>query len=314
MLKINASVGNKAKNYESDVRCVQTLINKQIHLLLPLMKLKEDGKCGPITIALISEYQRRILKMQKPDGRIDPQQKTFNSLANLSKTNPSQTKIVPDNTFDHLLFQMQGLLKAAPIQKTNHTGKTHSKLTEPDYSKAAITLGVDTATIKAVASIESMGDGFLGNGKPKILFEGHWFSKLTKGAHDKENPTLSYKTWTKKNYLGNEKEYSRLNAAISLDRSAALNATSWGKFQIMGFNHKQCGYQDIESFVNDMYKSEHYHLMAFVKLIKSMKWDAQLKAKDWKGFAKKYNGPGYEKNKYDVKLQQAYKSFSIGSK
>ena len=313
MLKINASVGNKGKNHNPDVRCVQTLINKQIHLLFPLMKLKEDGKCGPITIGLISEYQRRILKMQKPDGRVDPQRATFNSLLTLSKNSQSQSK-ASDNIFDHLLFQAQTLLKATAPQKPSYSTKIVSKLTDVDYNKAAIILGVDVATIKAVAEIESKGEGFLNNGKPKILFEGHWFSKFTGGAHDKDNPTISYKTWTKKNYLGNEKEYSRLNAAISLDKAAALKSASWGKFQIMGFNHKQCGYQDVESFVTDMYKSEHYHLMAFVRLIKSMKWDAQLKAKDWKGFAKKYNGPGYEKNKYDIKIQQAYKAFSVGSK
>jgi hypothetical protein len=314
MLKINASVGNKGKNYESDVRCIQKLLNKHIHLLLPLMKLKEDGKCGPITIGLISEYQRRILRIKTPDGRVDPQKETFNRLAKLPTSDQSQQKPAPHNTFDQLLFQMQGLLKATPFQKISDTPKASTKLTEVDYNKAAITLGVDIATVKAVAEVESMGNGFLNNGKPKILFEGHWFSKLTKNVHDESNPTISYKTWTKKNYLGNEKEYSRLNAAISLDREAALKSTSWGKFQIMGFNHKQCGYQDVESFAKDMYKSEHYHLMAFVKLIKSMKWDASLKAKDWKGFARKYNGPGYEKNNYDIKIQQAYKAFSIGSK
>lgn len=305
MLKISASVGNKGKNFASDVRCVQSLINNKIHLLVPLMKLKVDGRCGPITIGLISEFQRRVLKMTKPDGRVDPQKTTFKYLVSDSPINPP-----PSKSFDHILLATQILQRSVQTQQVVQT----TKLRELDYERAAILLGVEIASIKAIAEVESRGSGFLSNGKPKILFEGHWFSKLTRGSHDKSNPTLSYRHWVKTHYLGNEKEYGRLNGAIALDRNAALNSTSWGKFQIMGFNHKKCGYSDIEDFVNDMYKSESFHLMAFVKLIKAMKWDAEIKAKNWSGFAKKYNGPAYKKNMYDVKLKQAYDAYSTGTK
>jgi site-specific recombinase XerC len=30
---------------------------------------------------------------------------------------------------------------------------------------------------------------------------------------------------------------------------------------------------------------------------------------DWAGFAKRYNGPGYKKNKYDTKLASAYRKW-----
>ena len=36
---------------------------------------------------------------------------------------------------------------------------------------------------------------------------------------------------------------------------------------------------------------------------------SNLKAKDWAGFAKKYNGPGYAQNAYDQKLRNAYENF-----
>jgi hypothetical protein len=309
MLKINASVGNKGKNFESDVRCIQSLINKKIHLLVPLMKLKVDGRCGPITIGLISEFQRRVLKMTKPDGRIDPHKTTFKRLIDNLPTDTPPTK-----SFDHLLLNIQGLQRATPAQKQVYITSKATKLTEADYEKAAIILGVETAAIKAIAEVESRGCGFLNNAKPKILFEGHWFSKFTQGAYDESNPTISYKKWVKLHYLGNEKEYSRLDTAIALNKTAALKATSWGKFQIMGFNYKQCGYSNVDNFVKDMYKSESFHLMAFVKLMKSMKWDVEVKAKNWAGFAKKYNGPEYKKNSYDVKIKQAYEAYSKGQK
>ena len=303
MPRINASVGNKAANLVSDVKCVQTLINSKIQLLSPHLKLRVDGKCGPLTIGLISEFQTRILKMLKPDGRVDPGKKTFKGL-----TGETTLQKPPATKPNHLLITAQ-LIRAQPSEasKTSVT-----KLAESDYVKAAIILGAETAAIKAIAETESRGDGFLANGKPKILFEGHWFSKLTNGMYDKTNPTLSYPDWTKTHYLGNEKEYSRLTNAIGLNREAALKSTSWGKFQIMGFNYRHCGYSCVEDYVKDMYKSEHYHLMAFVKFIKSMKWDADIKAKNWSGFAKKYNGSAYKKNNYDLKIKQAYDAFSKG--
>ena len=35
----------------------------------------------------------------------------------------------------------------------------------------------------------------------------------------------------------------------------------------------------------------------------------ELKEKDWAGFARKYNGPGYAQNAYDQKLRNAYENF-----
>jgi hypothetical protein len=37
---------------------------------------------------------------------------------------------------------------------------------------------------------------------------------------------------------------------------------------------------------------------------------AALQSHDWAAFAKGYNGPGYAKNAYDVKLAEAYERFS----
>ncbi|WP_426772988.1 N-acetylmuramidase domain-containing protein, partial [Pseudomonas aeruginosa] len=36
-----------------------------------------------------------------------------------------------------------------------------------------------------------------------------------------------------------------------------------------------------------------------------------LKSKDWAEFARRYNGPDYKKNNYDVKLAEAYQSFKL---
>lgn len=182
-------------------------------------------------------------------------------------------------------------------------------ITENDYQAAADLLQVDVATIKAVAEVESAGNGFLSNGQPKILFEGHWFHKLTGGEYtNPENANISYPKWKKDYY--NENQHARLAKAVRLDRDAALKSASWGKFQIMGFNFQMAGFENLQSFINAMYQSEGAQLLAFVNFIKNTGLDPYLRRKNWTEFARRYNGRGYAKNKYDVKLANAYKKYS----
>jgi hypothetical protein len=67
------------------------------------------------------------------------------------------------------------------------------KLVESDFRAAAKLLKCDVAAIKAVAEVESSGNGFLSDGRVKILFEGHQFYKYTNGAYAASHPTICYK-------------------------------------------------------------------------------------------------------------------------
>ncbi|MCS7054454.1 MAG: N-acetylmuramidase family protein [Ignavibacterium sp.] len=183
-------------------------------------------------------------------------------------------------------------------------------LTEQDYDDAAQLLGVNKAVIKAVAEVESAGNGFLNNGMVKILFEAHIFSKLTGGKYDKTHPSISAPKWDKSLYKGGVKEYERLNEALKLNIEAAYKSTSFGKFQIVGYNYSSCGYASVLEFVNAMQTSEGEHLKAFVNFIKSKGMDKLLQKLDWAGFARSYNGSGYKLNRYDERLAVAYKKYS----
>lgn len=183
------------------------------------------------------------------------------------------------------------------------------KLTMGDFRKAAEELDCEVAAIRAVAYVESNGSAFLQNGQPKILFESHIFSELTKHRYDITHPRISTKTWSRNLYLGGEREHSRLQAAVHLDREAALQATSWGMFQILGRNWKACGFDSLQDFINAMYAGEEGQLAAFIGFIKHEGLARALQDKNWKLFARKYNGPGYWRNKYDKKMEQAYKEF-----
>ncbi|VAW60585.1 Putative phage-encoded peptidoglycan binding protein [hydrothermal vent metagenome] len=179
------------------------------------------------------------------------------------------------------------------IKNEPYSLEVSRKLVEADYDRAAKELGVDVASIKAVAQVESRGSGFLGDGRVKILYEGHKFSKATDRQYDKTHPTISYKGLTSKYYKGNEGEYSRYKMASSLNEEAAMESSSWGKFQIMGFNYKAAGYSTVQKFVNAMHVSESNHLDAFVSFIKTTGLDIPLKSRSWTEFAKRYNGKKY---------------------
>lgn len=180
--------------------------------------------------------------------------------------------------------------------------------------------------IKAIISVESAGRGHLADGRPKILFEGHkfwyWLQQFEKdpNALRSEYPHIIYEKWTKKFYLGGASEYQRLEAAKKIDYKAAIYATSWGLFQILGENLenniKERNYSDIKEFEEKQHESEEYHFLDFLEFIKTKKVrgrplihyvsEASPGNYDWEAFAYGYNGSGYKANQYDVKLRTAY--------
>lgn len=187
-----------------------------------------------------------------------------------------------------------------------------SKVTDADYKAVAELLKCEVAAIRAVAQVESRGYGWLPDGRPKILFEAHHFSRRStpRGYFDKELPDISSPKWNQKLYKGGVAEYDRLYKAMAFDRNAALLSASYGRFQIMGFNFSKCGYRSVETFVQAMFSSEASQLEAFAKFLISSNLQKPLREKNWPVFARGYNGPGYAKNRYDILMEQEYQNFS----
>lgn len=190
------------------------------------------------------------------------------------------------------------------------------RLNDSDFVRAAASLGVDVATVKAVQQVETGGrGGFLALNRPYILFEGHVFwRELTKAGKKPEqymhgNEDILYEKWTKEHYKGGMGEYDRLTRALRIDERAAASATSWGLFQIMGFNYARCGSKNVREFVNRMMENEGAQLDLFVLYVKNTGGDRYLRNLDWAGFARYYNGPQYAQNKYDEKLAMAYMKY-----
>lgn len=183
-------------------------------------------------------------------------------------------------------------------------------LSSSDIRNAAEQIGVEPCAVKAVVDVESGGDGFLPDGRVKILFEGHVFWKeLQKRGINPEllkMPNIVYPKWDKSQYKGGAQEHERLNAAALVNKEAALCSASWGLFQIMGFNHRLCGFSSVQDFVDAQKESEANQLNSFCQFMKNEGLVLFLKGLDFAGFARRYNGPGYAKNQYDVKMRKAY--------
>jgi hypothetical protein len=77
---ITQSVGRGGINLPQDVRTIQELINNHIGKLTPLRPLTVDSRIGPNTIAAIEEFQRRVVNLARPDGRVDPGGRTLQAL------------------------------------------------------------------------------------------------------------------------------------------------------------------------------------------------------------------------------------------
>lgn len=93
---ITQSVGRRGVNRQSDVKAVQTLLNHNIGKITPLRVLTVDGKVGKLTYSAIEEFQRRVVRMMRPDGRVDPGGQT---LAALNATRSPMNRASATGTF-----------------------------------------------------------------------------------------------------------------------------------------------------------------------------------------------------------------------
>ena len=218
-------------------------------------------------------------------------------------------------------LEVDGIVGPASWTRIIYLGRkriSNSIIQEQDYENAANALGVEVEVVKAIKDVESSGSGYVFSNHPKILFEGHVFWKQLKNIHiepsNHKDSDILYSTWTKDHYKGDVAEYVRLQKARQININAANASASWGLFQIMGNNYKLCGCDSISDFVKRMCKSESEQLMLFVEYIKKRKLHQYLKPDHtgnipWAEFARRYNGAGYEKNKYHIKLKEAYEKY-----
>lgn len=184
----------------------------------------------------------------------------------------------------------------------------YTSLSEEDFKLVADELGLELAVIRAVAEIEAGKSlkGFYAPGVPVVNFEASMFATYRRkvsspGAVGEKVPQglTGYAL----------KEWTALINARKKNAQAANMATFWGMFQIGGFNYKLCGCDNIDDFVKLMAYSELEQLELFAAFITNTGMLADLKAKNWRGFARKYNGASYAKRGYHTRMANAYAKY-----
>jgi hypothetical protein len=188
-----------------------------------------------------------------------------------------------------------------------------SKLTLDQIKSQAEKLGIEVAALQAVIDVECRGSGFNADDTPVILFERHVMRPrliANKKRHIADvmmqlRPDLC--NTASGGYGLYSAQHKKLDDAAKFDRTSALESCSWGIGQVMGYHWYTLGYDTLQQFINAMYKDEASQLEAMCRYIKINGLAFALKNKDWKAFARGYNGPAYAKNNYHIKLANAYK-------
>lgn len=187
----------------------------------------------------------------------------------------------------------------------------YATLTEADFKKVADELGVEIAAMKAVVQIEAGAamEGFLAPGVPVINFDRSMYNWSLKRVKNIRKAPASEKVpeGIKSSY--GRKEWTQLVAARKKNLDAANMGTFWGMFQIGGFNYKICGCETVDQFVERMSYSELEQLELFAIFLVNTGMVKALRDKNWKSFARQYNGASYAKRGYHTRMAKAYQKF-----
>lgn len=166
---------------------------------------------------------------------------------------------------------------------------------------------IEFAVLKAFIIVESGGKGFDEvTGKLIIQFEPLWFKRKMPNAPDGK--------WLLNKVEVQSKEWLAFNDAFAINANAAMESTSIGLPQIMGFHWKRLGYKSVGAMWDDFKLGLQPQIEALIRFIESdfHLYSAILK-KDWHAIASIYNGSGYLKlakdlgrEPYNVSLEKAY--------
>jgi hypothetical protein len=182
-------------------------------------------------------------------------------------------------------------------------------LTREELEGLAESIDIDYASLMAFISVESGGKGFI-NGRIVIQFEPSWFKKKA--------PFAPSGLWSINKVENQEAEYKAFSDAFRKNANAAMQSTSWGLGQIMGFHYGRLGFKTVDAMVDAFKASEYQQVKGIVKFIATdPRLLKALQAKNWHLVATYYNGGGYKelaekygREPYNISMEKAYKKYA----
>ena len=173
--------------------------------------------------------------------------------------------------------------------------------------------GVAPAALLAVALVETRGVPFVevkGAKQPLIRFEGHYFDRLLPEAlrsRAREAGLAHPRAGRIANPPGQGARWALYEAARAFDAEAAAASVSWGLCQVMGLHGPALGFGSAAELAEVARASIDGQMSIGARFLAHGHLGARLMEGDVKGFARRYNGPAYAKNRYDEKIAAALK-------
>jgi len=177
------------------------------------------------------------------------------------------------------------------------------EVSKNDFIFLAKEFDLSYAQLKAVDSVESGGQGFDKiTGKIIIQFEPVWFKR--------KSPYTPSGKWSLNGVERQKEEWIAFNDAFAKDANAAMESTSIGRMQVMGFHWKTLGFSSVGEMWDYAKVNEANQIRLGLRFIKSnTKMYKALQKNDWNTFAYYYNGSGYKKYNYQIRLAREYSKF-----
>jgi hypothetical protein len=174
------------------------------------------------------------------------------------------------------------------------------KITPLQIEEIAKEFGLTVPQVKSVSEVEGSGQGFDDEtGKLLIQFEPVWFKRKA--------PFTPSGKWSVNKVEVQAKEWIAFNDAFKNDPDAAMESTSIGMMQVMGFHWRLLGFDSVGAMWDYAKVSEANQLRLGLMFIKSNRTMYKaLKNGIWWQFAYYYNGEEYKKYKYDSRLKKAF--------
>ncbi|WP_182085014.1 N-acetylmuramidase family protein [Aureimonas sp. ME7] len=172
---------------------------------------------------------------------------------------------------------------------------------------------VPAPVLLAIALVETSGRATAKVGtrsEPLIRFEGHYFDRRLDEPSRRLARTAglsSPKAGAVRNPVGQEARWRLLERAAAIDAGAAYESTSWGLGQVMGAHWRRLGFDSVNEMAALVRASIDGQLVVVARFLRAEHLESLLPAGDWKGFARRYNGPNFAANGYDGKIMEAYR-------
>jgi hypothetical protein len=185
-----------------------------------------------------------------------------------------------------------------------------SRQTATEIEKAASEFGLEPAALLAIAEIESAGQVFAkidGRNEPLIRFEGHYFDRRLSGAAQERaraEGLASPNAGAVANPRAQAARWQMLERAASIDHQAAYESTSWGLGQVMGSHWQWLGFDDVDALVTEARSGAAGQARLMTRYLDKAGLTSALNDHDWEAVGHGYNGPGFRKNGYHLKLAE----------